>query len=95
MYFKTNVLLFEVSHKKFYQIDRPINDENYEHEFHKINSPITYDRSTSLTIVHEFQFKIQPEYLKGVVIENRYLVQDTLGDGFTGFVRSGKFKVTF
>lgn len=46
---------------------------------------------TSLAIVDELKWIIPEKYLSGVIIDDRFLVQESLGDGFTGFVRSGKY----
>ena len=45
---------------------------------------------TSLAFVHEFKLFIPKKYLFNVVIDDRFLIQEFLGDGFTGFVRNGK-----
>ncbi|XP_055304345.1 casein kinase I-like isoform X3 [Sitodiplosis mosellana] len=44
---------------------------------------------TSLAVVNELKLIIPKEHLSNVVIDDRFLVQELLGDGYTGFVRSG------
>lgn len=44
---------------------------------------------TSLVVFHEFKLTIPQEYLSNVVIDDRFLIRDFLGDGFTGFVHDG------
>lgn len=46
---------------------------------------------TSLAINYEFKWKIPEKYIHGVVIDDRFIVGEQLGDGHTGFVRSGKY----
>lgn len=44
---------------------------------------------TSLAKVHPMKVKIPEKSLAGTIIDGRYKVGDTLGGGYTGFVRSG------
>lgn len=83
----------QVQVHKFYtfvQTDRPIekydDDDDNDHHHYENHS------ETSLAIVDELKCNIPQEHLTGVVIENRFLVQDLIGDGYTGSVRSGKIK---
>lgn len=52
------------------------------------------NNETSLTVIHEFKWTIPEKYILGVVIDvgegGRFLVGEHLGNGYTGFVRSGK-----
>lgn len=44
---------------------------------------------TSLAVVDDFKLFIPEKYIYGVIIDDRYVVGEYLGDGYTGFVRSG------
>lgn len=52
------------------------------------------NNETSLAVIHEFKWTIPEKYIHGVVIDvgerGRFIVGEHLGDGYTGFVRSGK-----
>lgn len=52
------------------------------------------NNETSLAVIHELQWTIPEKYIHGVVIDvgerGRFIVGEYLGDGYTGFVRSGK-----
>lgn len=45
---------------------------------------------TSLAVVHEYKLMLSKQYLFNVIIDDRFLIKEFLGDGFTGFVRNGK-----
>lgn len=83
---------FKFTNFIFVQTDRPFEkyDDDNDH-YHHYESHENYSE-TSLAIVDELKCKIPQEYLSGVVIDDRFLVQDLIGDGYTGFVRSGKIK---
>lgn len=44
----------------------------------------------SLAIVDELKWVFPPELLLNVIIDERFKIGEQLGDGYTGFVRSGK-----
>lgn len=44
---------------------------------------------TSLAVINDFKWKIPEKYIYGIVIDDRFIVGEQLGDGHTGFVRSG------
>lgn len=50
------------------------------------------NENTDLILIGDLEWVIQEEYLEGLIIEDRFQIGELLGDGFTGFVRSGRLK---
>lgn len=70
------------------------NDESMD-DGDSIETSDVNNNETSLAIIHEIKWTIPEKYIHGVVIDVgdrcRFIVGEHLGDGHTGFVRSGKY----
>lgn len=90
MYLESRVFLCIFS-KSVIDSDEQFDQYNDTHNHKKFHRKKDVKEQTSLSILYEYKLVIPKKYLFNVVIDDRFWIKEFLGDGFTGFVRSGNY----